>query len=216
MCSISNGTYIEQGNNNSTDRNATADDVANSNAAKLLQPDDDENLDGVDLMERFEIDIQKAGRFFQRAINDTGIISTGSHFHISDLPVEIIFYILKWVVSSDLDLRSLDTCSAVSKGFYICAKDPDIWRLACVKYVCLVTWTAAFPFDLVMIIRLILNTEFGAPILVHRNYLHMIRGVKCFSTVIAFISMDATSARPIIFDTERTVFRYDPMDLQIC
>lgn len=128
-------TTTEQVNNNSAAvRNAAAEDIANSNA-KVDDGDDDENLDGVDLMERFEIDIQKAGRFFQRAINETGLISTGSNFHISDLPVEILFYILKWVVSSDLDLRSLDTCSAVSKGFYVCAKDPDIWRLACARYV---------------------------------------------------------------------------------
>ncbi|KAJ8942964.1 hypothetical protein NQ318_016739 [Aromia moschata] len=53
--------------------------------------------------------------------------------HISHVPVEIIFYILRWVVSADLDLRSLEAFSAVCRGFYLCARDPEIWRLACLR-----------------------------------------------------------------------------------
>lgn len=95
---------------------------------------DDTNLEGVDLMMRFQIHIQKSGRLFQRATSlDKAVISTGLHF--SDLPMEVILYILRWVVSMDLDLRSLDQCSMVSKGFYICAKDEEIWKLACLKYI---------------------------------------------------------------------------------
>ena len=95
---------------------------------------DEEDLDNVDLMVRFQWALQKTGgRLFERAHSHTGVISTGSSLHFSDLPMEIILYILRWVVSADLDLRSLDQCSAVSKGFYICAKDYDIWKLACLK-----------------------------------------------------------------------------------
>lgn len=53
--------------------------------------------------------------------------------HISELPVEIIFYILRWLVSSDLDLKELEAFSAVCRGFYLCARDPEIWRLACLR-----------------------------------------------------------------------------------
>ncbi|CAH0552549.1 unnamed protein product [Brassicogethes aeneus] len=53
--------------------------------------------------------------------------------HISSLPIEIIFLILKWLVSNDLDLKSLETFSAVCRGFYLCARDPEIWRLACLR-----------------------------------------------------------------------------------
>ncbi|KAL2739689.1 F-box only protein 9 [Vespula maculifrons] len=53
--------------------------------------------------------------------------------HISALPMEIILYILRWVVSSELDLRSLEMFSRVCRGFYISARDPEIWRLACIK-----------------------------------------------------------------------------------
>ncbi|XP_034250568.1 F-box only protein 9 isoform X2 [Thrips palmi] len=54
--------------------------------------------------------------------------------HISSLPMEIILYIMKWVVSSEMDLRVLEqSCSAVSRGFYLAARDPEIWRLACIR-----------------------------------------------------------------------------------
>uniref|UniRef100_A0A8C5MK97 F-box only protein n=1 Tax=Leptobrachium leishanense TaxID=445787 RepID=A0A8C5MK97_9ANUR len=56
-----------------------------------------------------------------------------SQTHISVLPMEVLMYIFRWVVSSDLDLRSLEQLSLVCKGFYICARDPEIWRLACLK-----------------------------------------------------------------------------------
>ncbi|KAJ6632755.1 F-box only protein 9 [Pseudolycoriella hygida] len=99
--------------------------------ANISQCDsNDESLDGVDLMERFQVAVGKTGRLFSRA-GDVGVITTGLHF--SDLPLEIIFYILRWVVSSELDMRSLEQLSKVSRGFYICAKDPEIWRLACLK-----------------------------------------------------------------------------------
>ena len=53
--------------------------------------------------------------------------------HISALPMEIVLYILRWVVSPELDLRSLEMFSRVCRGFYISARDTEIWRLACVK-----------------------------------------------------------------------------------
>uniref|UniRef100_A0A673B4H3 F-box domain-containing protein n=1 Tax=Sphaeramia orbicularis TaxID=375764 RepID=A0A673B4H3_9TELE len=45
--------------------------------------------------------------------------------HISALPREILMYIFRWVVSSDLDMRALEQLSLVCRGFYICARsDP--------------------------------------------------------------------------------------------
>ncbi|XP_007934468.1 F-box only protein 9 [Orycteropus afer afer] len=54
-------------------------------------------------------------------------------FSFAVLPMEVLMYIFRWVVSSDLDLRSLEQLSLVCRGFYICARDPEIWRLACLK-----------------------------------------------------------------------------------
>uniref|UniRef100_A0A1A7WEB6 F-box only protein n=1 Tax=Iconisemion striatum TaxID=60296 RepID=A0A1A7WEB6_9TELE len=53
--------------------------------------------------------------------------------HISALPREILMYVFRWVVSSDLDMRTLEQLSLVCRGFYICARDPEIWRSACVR-----------------------------------------------------------------------------------
>jgi len=53
--------------------------------------------------------------------------------HFSQMPIEVIMLILKWVVAEHLDMRSLDSFSAVCKGFYVCGRDPEIWRLACAK-----------------------------------------------------------------------------------
>ncbi|KAG1678093.1 F-box only protein 9 [Nymphon striatum] len=55
--------------------------------------------------------------------------------HLSDLPLEIFMYILKWVVSADLDLKSLEQFSMVCRGFYLCSRDEEIWKLACLKSV---------------------------------------------------------------------------------
>ncbi|XP_026882352.2 F-box only protein 9 [Electrophorus electricus] len=56
-----------------------------------------------------------------------------SQMHISALPLEVLMYIFRWVVSSDLDMRALEQLSLVCRGFYICARDPEIWRSACLK-----------------------------------------------------------------------------------
>lgn len=53
--------------------------------------------------------------------------------HISAIPLELIMYIFKWVVSMELDMKSLEQLARVCKGFYACARDPDIWRLACLR-----------------------------------------------------------------------------------
>jgi len=53
--------------------------------------------------------------------------------HISSLPTELIVCILRWVVSKDLDLRSLEMFSRVCKGFYLFSRDESIWKLACEK-----------------------------------------------------------------------------------
>ncbi|XP_071804431.1 F-box only protein 9-like [Asterias amurensis] len=56
-----------------------------------------------------------------------------SSTHISSLPIELLLYIFRWVVSSDLDLRSLEVLSSVCRGFYVCARDPSLWHRACLS-----------------------------------------------------------------------------------
>ncbi|XP_054723995.1 F-box only protein 9-like [Uloborus diversus] len=53
--------------------------------------------------------------------------------HFSDLPFEIFMYILRWVVGQDLDVFSLEQISRVCRGFYVCARDPEIWKSICLR-----------------------------------------------------------------------------------
>jgi F-box protein 9 len=49
--------------------------------------------------------------------------------------VELVINILKWVVSVDLDVRSLERCALVCRGLFLAARSSDLWRL-----ICLNTW----------------------------------------------------------------------------
>lgn len=60
-------------------------------------------------------------------------------FLTAALPHEILMYIFRWVVSSDLDIGALEQLSLVCRGFYICARsDPPSEQI---RYViaCLLT-----------------------------------------------------------------------------
>lgn len=93
---------------------------------------DNEDLEDVDLEVRFQTMLAKSGKLFESAsAADKMLIVTSAHF--SDLPMEVIFYILRWVVSSDLDLKSLERFARVCRGFYLLARDPDIWKRVCVR-----------------------------------------------------------------------------------
>lgn len=126
-------TSIIQNKNNNT---KTPDDPSQSDNNESKSSDEpydenNENLDGIDLILRFKLALQKSDRMISSSL-DKSVITSGS-VHFSDLPTEIILYILRWVVSSDLDVRSLENCASVCKGLYLCARDSEIWRQACVK-----------------------------------------------------------------------------------
>lgn len=53
--------------------------------------------------------------------------------HISALPLEVMRLVLLWVVSTHLDMRSLEQFSMVCRGFYCLARESGVWRLACQK-----------------------------------------------------------------------------------
>jgi F-box protein 9 len=53
--------------------------------------------------------------------------------HISSLPCEVLRLVLHCVVSVHLDMRSLEQCSMVCRGFYCLTRQPGLWRMACKK-----------------------------------------------------------------------------------
>lgn len=92
---------------------------------------EDSDADGEieDLLAYFEQQLTVEGSFPKICTPDVDM----TQVHISALPREILMYIFRWVVSSDLDMRALEQLSLVCRGFYICARDPEIWRSACLR-----------------------------------------------------------------------------------
>jgi len=87
---------------------------------------DNEGLLDEDLVSRFFRSYNKTGKVCQPVFDQKAS-------HISVLPKEILIYIYKWVVSSDLDMRSLEQLALVCRGFYVFSRESELWRLACLR-----------------------------------------------------------------------------------
>ncbi|XP_058831568.1 F-box only protein 9 [Topomyia yanbarensis] len=121
---------LDRGNEATLPSGPTIDHSTTSIIESSLR--DVENLDEVDLVMRFQTMLAKSGKLFESAsAADRMLIATSAHF--SDLPMELVLYILRWVVSNELDLRSLERFSKVCRGFYLLARDPEIWKRACIR-----------------------------------------------------------------------------------
>lgn len=109
-------------------------DFANQNLSSDNEDDDGDEADLSQDPDDMHHLADLANRFHSLSV--TGICQP--HFetrmtHISAIPLELIMYIFKWVVSTELDIKSLERLGRVCKGFYACARDPDIWKLACLR-----------------------------------------------------------------------------------
>lgn len=78
-----------------------------------------------DLTEKFTDKLLRRGTYFE--LNSV----TDSCLTIIDLPVELLLTIAKYVVGSELDVRSLEMLSMTSAGFYVLARDHELWFLIC-------------------------------------------------------------------------------------
>lgn len=81
-----------------------------------------------DLVECFQRDLSISNRLCEPSFGPD-VVTTS--LHMSSLPFEIFINILKWIVSNDLDLKSLENFGMVCKGFFLLARDQEIWKLAC-------------------------------------------------------------------------------------
>ncbi|CAN9499918.1 unnamed protein product [Ophioblennius macclurei] len=104
---------------------------ADRSGEDFMQDNDDNDTDGEieNLLAYFEQQLTLDSTFPKICTPEIDM----TQVHISALPREILMYIFRWVVSSDLDMRALEQLSLVCRGFYMCARDPEIWRLACLK-----------------------------------------------------------------------------------
>lgn len=91
--------------------------------------DDEDDID--DLIESFQRDLALENKPICESSYAPGTIRSGKH--ISALPVEVLLLILKYVVSNELDMKSLERFGRVCKGFFLLSRDPEIWRLSCYK-----------------------------------------------------------------------------------
>lgn len=96
---------------------------------EIIRNKDEEDLNGVDLISRFNETIQKTGRLISSSI-DKSVISTSSSAHFGDLPAEIILHILSWVILSESDLRYLEQSCI---GLYLLARDSELLKKVCFK-----------------------------------------------------------------------------------
>lgn len=113
----------EFSSNNKVQENTKSMENNSSKIPDRINNEDMENLEGVNLIQRFKN--QLGSNLILNSLEEK-VVST--QFHISDLPTEIIFYILKWVISNELDLHSLEQVSETCKGLYLCARDEDLWK----------------------------------------------------------------------------------------
>ncbi|CAL8110147.1 unnamed protein product [Orchesella dallaii] len=98
-----------------------SDDESDNDAEKDCEDDD-----GPLIVKFLKIIEANGWNFFQKAKAD-------NRTHVNELPVEVMSYILRWVISSDLDVRSLDILSNTSRGFYCLCRDEKLWQMACEK-----------------------------------------------------------------------------------
>merc|ERR1711934_635263 len=102
-----------------------------------IDPEDPEVNEESDLLLKFS-----RMRLKGHSSQDVDTSSSSTSAHISSLPMEVLIHILKWVVSSELDLKSLENFSQVCRGFYVAARASDIWRRVCIQ-----TWVAGLPIE---------------------------------------------------------------------
>jgi len=130
---IENETFLYTGrthsSNNKKPEPVDQDEIHTSGASGHGEQDDRENEEGEmdPLLDRFSrIRLQDSKPLVQPEMDTKAR-------HIGELPSEVLNYILKWVVSTELDIRSLEAFSLVCRGFYIAARDNEIWRLICAR-----------------------------------------------------------------------------------
>lgn len=112
-------------------REERSNNEASSKASANLDDNDDSDETVEDLIEAFQKELSLNNVGACEPSFAPGTISSSRH--ISTLPVEVFLVIIKWLVSNDLDFKSLERFSRVCKGFYLLSRDQDVWKLACMK-----------------------------------------------------------------------------------
>jgi len=131
-----------RGNDNNLNKEKKEKDTIDTNEdLEDIDPLDPELDEETDLLLKFSR-MKLKGHSSQDIVDTASSSTATTTTHISNLPMEVLIHILKWVVSSELDLKSLENFSAVCRGFYVAARASDIWRRVCIQ-----TWVAGLPIE---------------------------------------------------------------------
>lgn len=95
----------------------------------------DDNVDNISILERIRQNYYEddKNRGYTHCRPATKLKQNA--VHISDLPLELIMKIFRYVIGEDLDLASLETLGLVCRSFYLLSKDQSLWRS-----ICFTTW----------------------------------------------------------------------------
>ena len=62
---------------------------------------------------------------------ESNVLITCKKTNILHLPNELICYIFRWVASSHMDMKSVESMSETCRKFYVHARDQSLWKAAC-------------------------------------------------------------------------------------
>lgn len=120
--------YYQANKNNSEKK----DEKKNKSSSKKQQEEDGKIEHEIeDLVESFSKELSLENRPICQSASSADVIRTEKH--ISSLPIEVLLLILKFVVSNDLDMKSLERFGRTCKGFFLLSRENEIWRKACEK-----------------------------------------------------------------------------------
>lgn len=122
-------TYTQTAQQKKKVKDEANNNNAGTSSSTAQQVHSDEIVD--DLVDAFQNELSLNSQGVCESSFGPGIISTS--LHISALPVEVLLVILKWLVSSELDFKSLERFGRVCKGFFLLSRDQEIWKLACAR-----------------------------------------------------------------------------------
>ncbi|XP_013192861.1 F-box only protein 9 [Amyelois transitella] len=90
------------------------------------QSDDEEWIEGEDLLARIQRLVAKKGTFCEPE-------HPTKETHISCLPSEVVSLVLRWVAGAECDARSLERAAAASRGWLLLARAAPLYRDLCVR-----------------------------------------------------------------------------------
>ena len=103
-----------------------------SKSQEFVDPDSDEELEN-NVVTSSNALVQKFSNLCISSDTNQlhGLVQLSEALHITQLPSEIICYIFRWVASSHVDMKSVESLSETCRKFYLCARDQTIWKAAC-------------------------------------------------------------------------------------